>query len=85
MIRGTTPTFQLKINDETVDLTNSDNVYVTFAYMGWSLTKTGEDIDVSAQQVDVYLTNRFTGASFNCKLDEMEPSLYDRPDEFRLC
>jgi hypothetical protein len=60
MIRGTTPTFQLKINDETVDLTNSDNVYVTFAYMGWSLTKTGEDIDVSAQQVDVYLSQEET-------------------------
>lgn len=60
MISGTTPTFQLKINDESVDLTTADNVYVTFASMGWSITKTGDDIDVSANQVDVYLSQQET-------------------------
>lgn len=60
MIRGTTPTFQLKINDESVDLTTADNVYVTFAYMKWSLTKTGDDLDVYAQEVDVYLSQTET-------------------------
>lgn len=60
MIRGTTPTFELKINDETVDLTGADNVYVTFATNGWSITKTGADLDVFAQQVDVYLSQEET-------------------------
>lgn len=60
MIRGTTPTFQLTINDETVDLTSADNVYVTFADKCWSITKTGEDLDVSTNQVDVYLSQEET-------------------------
>lgn len=60
MIRGTTPTFELKINDETVDLTEADNVYVTFATNGWSITKTSADLDVFAQQVDVYLSQEET-------------------------
>lgn len=60
MIRGTTPTFELRINDESVDLTDADNVYVTFADNGWSLTKTGEDLEVSANEVDVYLSQEET-------------------------
>ena len=56
MIRGTTPTFELKITDNTVDLTQATNVYATFAQWGKTITKTGEDIDVSAQQVDVYFS-----------------------------
>lgn len=60
MIRGTTPTFQLTINDESIDLTTADNVYVTFADKGWSLTKTGSDLDVTAQEVDVYLSQEET-------------------------
>lgn len=56
MIRGTTPTFELKIADETVDLTEAYNVYATFSQCGKSLTKTGDDIEVTARQVDVYFT-----------------------------
>lgn len=56
MIRGTTPTFELKITDSTVDLTEATNVYATFAQWGKTITKTGEDIDVTAQQVDVYFS-----------------------------
>lgn len=56
MIRGTTPTFELKITDSTVDLTQATNVYATFAQWGKTITKTGNDIDVTAQQVDVYFS-----------------------------
>lgn len=60
MIRGTTPTFQLKITDDSVDLTQALNVYATFRQYGIELTKSGEDIDVAAHQVDVYLTQSET-------------------------
>ena len=56
MIRGTTPTFRFTINDDSVDLTQVDNVYVTFNQGLYSTTKTGEDIEVSARQVDVYFS-----------------------------
>lgn len=55
MIRGTTPTFQLLI-DESVDLTQTDHVYATFKQDCFMLTKTGEDIEVSEHQVDVYFS-----------------------------
>lgn len=35
--RGTTPTFALTFEDEELDLTQAENVYVTFSY----ITKTG--------------------------------------------
>jgi len=56
MIRGTTPTFELKIADNTVDLTQASNVYATFTQLDRSITKTGEDIVVTARQVDVYFS-----------------------------
>lgn len=56
MIRGTTPTFELKITDNTVDLTQASKVYATFSQYGQTLTKTGQDITVAARQVDVYLS-----------------------------
>ena len=61
MIRGTTPTFKLTINDETVDLTDAINVYATFKQpCGLSLTKSGTDVQVSAREVDVYLNQEET-------------------------
>lgn len=56
MIRGTTPTFKLQINDETVDLTQAENVYASFKQQNTLLTKTGDDITVTANEVDVYFT-----------------------------
>lgn len=60
MIRGTTPTFSLKIRDESVDLTEALNVYATFTQLSKVITKTGEDLVVSPQQVDVYLSQEET-------------------------
>ena len=52
--RGTTPTFTLTFTD--VDLTTAANVYVTFSQGHRTVTKTGEDITVSATTIDVELT-----------------------------
>ena len=59
MIRGTTPTFKLKI-DPSVDLTEAENVYVSFSQQNVTLVKTGEDISVTAHEVDVYLSQEET-------------------------
>lgn len=61
MTRYTTPTFSLTVPD-TVDLTEADNVYATFASSGYKVTKTGEEIEVTANQVDVYFSQAETGA-----------------------
>ena len=61
MVRYTTPTFALTLPD-TVDLTEAENVYVTFAQPGGRViyTKTGDALDVTAQEVDVYLSQEET-------------------------
>lgn len=72
MVRGTTPTFSLKI-DNSVDLTEAYNVYATFKQTNHTLTKTGESLDVTAHQVDVYLsqeeTLKFIGGSMDIQLN----------------
>lgn len=60
MIRGTTPTFKLTVNDESIDFTQAANVYATFQQLDTLITKTGEDLDISANEVDVYLTQEET-------------------------
>ena len=58
--RGTTPTYVLTFNDDTLDLTAANNVYVTFKKNSKTLTKTGEDITVAEKQIEVYLTQQET-------------------------
>lgn len=60
MIKGTTPTFKLILDDETVDLTLAQNVYATFRQKDKIITKTGTDIVVSRDEVDVYFTQEET-------------------------
>ena len=48
-------TFSLKFADDNLDLTQASNVYATFKQDENTITKTGQDITVSAKQVDVYL------------------------------
>jgi len=59
IVRGTTPTFTLTFPD-TVDLTEADNVYVTFTSGDIVMTKTGTDLDVTAHEISVYLTQEET-------------------------
>ena len=59
MVRGTTPTFIIQIEDD-IDLTEARNVYVTFEQDTLKMTKTGQDIEVSEKEVDVFLTQSET-------------------------
>ena len=58
--RGTTPTLTLTFTEESLDLTQAENVYVTFTTEHATLTKTGEDLEVAAKQIDVYLSQQET-------------------------
>ena len=55
IIRGTTPTFKLSL-PASVDLTKANNIYVSFSQQSVKIVKSGEDLEVSAHEVDVYLT-----------------------------
>ena len=61
MTRYTTPTLSLTLPN-TVDLTAASNVYVTFANASGIVvyTKTGNDLVVTAHQVDVFLNQEET-------------------------
>lgn len=73
MIRATTPTFELKITDNSVDLTQASNVYATFNQLNRTLTKTGEALTIQARQVDVYFTQEeslgFTAGTIEIQLN----------------
>lgn len=58
--RGTTPTYVLTFEEETLDLTAANHVYVTFRKGAKILTKTGTDIDVAPKRVEVYLNQKET-------------------------
>ena len=74
MIRGTTPTFILKLKNKdgtpsTIDLGEANNVYFTIAQGGKSITKTSEDIDIDgnidvqyiSEPIHVYKSSRIKG------------------------
>ena len=85
MIRGTTPTFRLTINDDSVDLTQAEHVYVTFKQgCGISLSNTGSDVEVQAKQVDVYLAQKETLLFRTGQLDIQLNWTYDQGQQ-RAC
>ena len=55
MVRATTPTFTLVIQEETVNLTLARNVYVTLEQGNTKITKTGNDVEVETRTVKVWL------------------------------
>lgn len=57
MVRGTTPTFILTLED--ADLTDS-NVYVTFKQDEKTLTKEGEDLVIEGNVINVFLSQAET-------------------------
>ena len=57
----TTPTFTLTFTEQELDLTQAQNVYVTFRCGGGFLTKTGADLQISEKQIDVILSQAETG------------------------
>lgn len=58
--KGTTPTITLVFPEDSVDLTQATNVYVTFAWSTKTLTKTGADLIVSPHSIDVFLNQAET-------------------------
>lgn len=58
--RGTTPTITLTIDDETIDLTQATNVYVTFSRRGNTVTKTGADLTIDENTIEVTLSQAET-------------------------
>lgn len=75
--RGTTPTFTLTFDQDSVDLTAADHVYVTFSDGKTSFTKTEEELDVSAHSIDVYLSQQDTIALPEGKLEVQANWTYD--------
>lgn len=63
--RGTTPTFELTFTDAQLDLTQVENVYVTFQSGRNTLTKKGEDLAVEEKKISVWLTQAETLAFAN--------------------
>ena len=59
VVRATTPTFIFTTEDD-VDLTLASEIHVTFDSFGVILDKTGDDLDVEAQQISVYLSQADT-------------------------
>ena len=61
MYRGITPTFTFTL-PETVDLTDATNVYVTFADRNGRTVarKTGEELNIDDNVVEVYLSQEET-------------------------
>lgn len=57
MHRGTTPTFTLTV-PEGYSFDDASNVYVTLQQNSNTLTKSGSDLEISGNTVDVYLTQR---------------------------
>lgn len=57
----TTPTFTLTFDEETLDLTQAQNIYVTFTSGTTEITKTGNDLNVGEKTIDVYLNQSETG------------------------
>ena len=58
--RGTTPTYRLTFTEDSLDLTEANNVYVTFRKGAKIITKTGTDIEVAPKQIDIYLNQKET-------------------------
>jgi hypothetical protein len=56
----TTPTFQLTFTEEGLDLTQSQNVYVTFRSGQAKLTKTGDSLIIGEKTIGVKLTQSET-------------------------
>ena len=58
--RGTTPTLELTIDDESLDLTQQNHVYVTLKNGNNVLTKSDADLTISAHAVSLYLNQAET-------------------------
>lgn len=60
--RGTTPTYRLILQDESIDLAEASQVFVTFSDGKYHmiLEKTGADLYIDANTVEIFLTQEET-------------------------
>jgi hypothetical protein len=58
--RYTTPVFTLTFSEEGLDLTATTGVFVTFTQACYSVTKTGEDLEVTAKTISIYMDQEET-------------------------
>lgn len=56
MTRGTTPTYTLTLDDDSIDLAQAQSVYATFRQGRRKVRKSGDDIVVSGHTATVSLT-----------------------------
>ena len=56
----TTPTFTLTFTEQALDLTQAQNVYVTFKSGETLMTKTGADLTIAEKSIGVYLSQEET-------------------------
>jgi len=56
----TTPTFTLTFTEQSLDLTQAQNVYVTFRSGMNVITKSGGDLTVEQKRISVYLSQNET-------------------------
>ena len=64
----TTPTITLTFEEEELDLTQADSVFVTFESGDVRFTKTGNHLTVAAKQIDIDLSQEET-AKFGSVVD----------------
>ena len=67
----TTPTFTLEFDEESLDLREARNVYVTFTSGLYELTKQGQDLVIGEKTIDVFLNQEETG-NFKCAEVEIQ-------------
>ena len=60
VLRGATPTIILQFDEPNLDLTEMNNVYVTFSSNLKSVTKSGEDLVVEPNRILVFLSQKDT-------------------------
>ena len=56
----TTPTFTLTFTEQALDLTQAQNVYVTFRSGETLMTKSGADLTIAEKSIGVYLSQEET-------------------------
>ena len=59
-VRGTTPTYIINLRDQTFDLTQAENVYITFKGRINKIRKSGTDITVNPHSLEVTLSQQDT-------------------------
>lgn len=58
--RYTTPVFTLTFTEEGLDFTTAKDVYVTFTQAFTSITKTGEDLELTEKTISLFMTQEET-------------------------